>query len=322
LRSRNRDSWALLAGAGFGMAFLTRPSSILLLIPILFSLRLKPKTILFFCLGGLPLAVIFFVYNTVAYGHPLTTGYGQIGLQKALGFSGFADRFNHYFYWIKVTMSPLALLCWLGVAADRKVYWRDRAMLIGWFGAFFLFYCCYSSYDEWWYTRFLLPAYPALILGILLIARDLPALFRRSICERNQVRLGWVVLIIMVAVTMSHEKRYNKRFEVFKVRAKQEHYPASCRWADQQLPDHSMIVSMEMSGALKFYTTRPIVRWDWIPLGAWPVVKKHAAERGYHLYALLQPTEVAEVQKLLAGNWTKLGTLSSISLWRIELPAD
>src|SRR5262249_42713048 len=71
LRSRKRDGWALLAGAAFGMGFLTRPINLLMLIPILLSLRLKPKPILFFFLGGLPLAAIFFIYNSIAYGHPL-----------------------------------------------------------------------------------------------------------------------------------------------------------------------------------------------------------------------------------------------------------
>jgi 4-amino-4-deoxy-L-arabinose transferase-like glycosyltransferase len=205
MRCRKWDGWALLAGAAFGMAFLTRPSSILLLVPLLFSLRFKPKTILFFILGGLPLAAIFFGYNIVAHSHPLVTGYWVNGVQNLLTTTGFTDRFNFYRYWIKVTMSPLPLLGWLVVAADRKVEWRNRAMLISWFGAFFLFCSCYDYYLAWWCTRFLLPVYPAMILGALLVARDVAGLLGRWISEVNQARLRWAVLAILLGVTLSRE---------------------------------------------------------------------------------------------------------------------
>jgi 4-amino-4-deoxy-L-arabinose transferase-like glycosyltransferase len=324
MRSRKLDGWALLAGAAFGMAFLTRPSNALLLIPLLFSLRLKFKTILFFILGGLPLAAIFFTYNIVAHCHPLLTGYWENGLQNLVTTTGFTDRFNFYRYWIKVTMSPLPLLGWLVVAADRKVEWRNRAMLISWFGAFFLFYSCYDYdiYGAWWYTRFLLPAYPAMILGALLVARDIVGLLRKWISEANQARLRWIVLAILLGITFSHENRNIKRYGLFILGPREIVHYTSCRWADQTIPSNSLVVSMHMSGALRFYTERPIVRWDWLDPERWSVVKKHAAERGYQWYALLWPFEVEEAQKRLGGKWTKLGMLDQISLWQVELTSD
>ena len=322
LRSRKRakgwDGWALLAGASFGLTFLIRPTGILLLIPMLFCLRLKLRTLLFFLLGGLPLAAIFFTYNATAYGHPLRTGYEEIGLQNAIAIKGFTVRFNHYYYWIKVTMSPLPLLCWLFALVDRKVDWRNRAMLISWFGAFFLFYACYDVYDAWWYTRFLLPGYPAMILGALLIVRDLPDLFRTLVSERNWVRLKWAALAILLAVTLSHERRYIRRFDIFNFGAGESVHSASCRWADRMIPRQALVVSMQMSGALKFYTERLIVRWDWVEPGQWPVLKNRAAEKGHQWYALLLPFEVEEAQKRLSGKWVRVGTFNQLSLWQID----
>ena len=137
LLSRRREVWSLAAGAAFGMAFLVRPTSILLLIPILLSLRLNPKTLLLFFLGGLPFAGVFCAYNTAAYGRPLMTGYATIRTQDLVTLNDFTVRFRHYIYWLTVTMSPLPLLGWLGVALDRKVGLRDRALLIAWFGVFY-----------------------------------------------------------------------------------------------------------------------------------------------------------------------------------------
>ena len=317
LRSRRRDGWALLAGAAFGVACLVRPISILLLVPILFSLRLKPKTLLYFFLGGMPLAAIFFAFNVAAYGHPLRTGYGSI-YRDLMMVTGFGTRLNFYYFWLTATMSFWILLGWLAVAVDRKVYWRDRAMLIAWLGAFLLFYAGYNIYDDWWYTRFILPAYPAMILGALLTARDVVELLKRWVSERSRARLRWVVLAGLLIAALGSERSYIKRFDVFSVGEGESVHSASCRWADQLLPNQALVVSMEMSGALKFYTQRPILRWDMVTPDQWKLLKDRVAERGYQWYALLHPHEVEDAQKRLPGKWVQEGTLRHVSLWRIE----
>jgi hypothetical protein len=79
-----------------------------------------------------------------------------------------------------------------------------------------------------------------------------------------------------------------------------------------------LVVAMQMSGALGFYTERPIVRWDLLEPKQWSTVKKHAAERGYRWYALLESWEIEGAQKIMGGKWTKLGMLGPFSLWQIE----
>jgi 4-amino-4-deoxy-L-arabinose transferase-like glycosyltransferase len=318
LRSARRDGWAALAGAAFGMAFLVRPSSVLLLIPILFCLRLRPKTLLFFLLGGLPLAAIFFAYNATAYGHPLRTGYTAINLQSALKTTGFTTRFNYYLDSLTKTMGPWVLLGWLGVAADGKVPWRIRAMLITWFGGFLIFYSCYDVYDAWWYTRFLLPAYPAFILGALLTARDISGLLKNSVSESSRVWISRVVMVFLLIATFNTAKPQIKELEVLRIGKGESVYSESCRWADQALPEQSLVVSMQMSGALKFYTQRLVVRWDEVAPDQWQRLKEHAAERGYQWYALLHPHEIEEAQRRLPGQWVEVGAVRQVSLWRIE----
>ncbi|MGH9838596.1 MAG: ArnT family glycosyltransferase [Blastocatellia bacterium] len=318
LRSRKRDSWALLAGAAFGMAFLVRPINLMLMIPILFSLRLKPRTLLCFVLGGLPLAAIFFGYNTAAYGHPLRTGYAAIGLYNEIIFAGFTTRLGHYVYWLIMTMSPLILLGWLGVAVNRKVHWRIRAMLITWFGLFLLFYCCYSFYDTWWYTRFLLPGYPAMILGALLTGRSLVDWFTAGGGERRLVWGRRAALAILLAVVLGFELYYVRHFDVRSTGAVESMHSISCRMVEETAPPRALVVSMEMSGALKFYTGRPIVRWDLIEPDQWRLLKNHAGERSYQFYALLMEHELEGAQRRMPGKWTQLGTVRHISLWKIE----
>jgi 4-amino-4-deoxy-L-arabinose transferase-like glycosyltransferase len=316
LRSRQNDKWALLAGAAFGVAFLVRPTNVLLLAPLAFCLRLKPKVILLFMLGGLPLAAIFFAYNFAAFGNLLQTGYGAISLQEFVTTSGLTTRFKHYLFWVMMTMSPLLLVGWAGVAADRRVEWRDRALLIAWFGVFIIFYACYSVYDAWWYTRFLLPAYPALILGALLTTRDLPAVF-----PETHRRLRLAAGLALLAVALGFAWHYDRVFEVFRVGKEQAIHAESSRWAGARLPAQSVVVASEMSGALKFYTDHLILRWDWVPPEAWPLLKNRVQERGYQFYALLMPHEVDKAQQRVPGIWSEQGRLRNITLWRIK-PLD
>jgi hypothetical protein len=191
-------------------------------------------------------------------------------------------------------------------------------MLITWFGVFLLFYACYDIYGDWWYTRFLLPAYPAMILGALMTTRDVTGLLKRWVSERNQARLSVVALAILLAAVLSSERHYIRRFNLFITGDVDSVNAASCLWTDRMLPDQAVVASMEMSGALKFYTRRLIVRWDLIPPDQWQSLKERAAERGHKFYALLMPQEVEEAKKRLPGRWVQMGTLRHMSLWRIE----
>ena len=319
LRSRRQITYALVAGAAFGVGFLVRPTNLFVLAPLLFSLPLKPRALFYFFLGGLPLAGIFLAYNLAAYGHPLRTGYGTIQLQNAVMIQDFTKRLGSYAHWLMVTLSPLPMLGWLGLAFNRKVVWRDRALLLAWFGAFFLFYCCYDVYGDWWYTRFLLPAIPALILGTLLTVHVASDYFKRFTAWRNQAGARWATAILLIFIVLAYEQQAIARYQVLETGAGQISHRVSCEWADRLLPPQSLVVSSDMSGAINFYTTRPCVRWDQVrSADQWQLLKQHAAEKGYHWYALLLPHEIELAQQYVPGHWIKLGTLDAMSLWQIE----
>jgi len=316
LRARKREVWAVVVGAAVGIDVLVRPVDGLVLIPVLFALPLNRRVLMFLALGALPSVVGLFAYNLASYGNPLSTGYGLSGLYGLIRVSHFAARFEHYAYWLSATMSPVLLIGWLSLAFDRKAALRDRLILLSWFGAFLLFYSCYYYYVAWWYTRFLLPAIPALILASLIVARDLNEYARRH--KRARLLLVHGAACVALVVVLTFEVGSVIRFDLFSFGRSTLMHRESCRWADTILPPKSLIVSMEMSGALKFYTQRGIVRYDGLELAHANLIKSRASERGYHLYALLLAEEVEEARKRFAGKWTRLGAMSSISLWLIE----
>jgi Bacterial membrane protein YfhO/Dolichyl-phosphate-mannose-protein mannosyltransferase len=319
LRSRARDAWGLLAGAAFGIAFLVRPSNILLLIPLIFCLRLKPKVLIFFCLGGLPLAGLFFAYNVVAFENPLRTGYTVTGHETLLTTDGLSARFNFYIYWLSMLISPLILLGCLGVAFCRKIDWRIRALILSWFISFLVLYTFYNIYKEWWYTRFMLPAIPAMILGFLLTARSLIDFLKQFISEENRAYFGKFVMVTMIIISLSFSHHYSQYYQIFGLGKVMSTHEESVQWADRLLPRESLILSMEMSGTLKFYADRLILRYDLIAPHQWQTLNAHLAQRGYRLYALLMSGEVEKAKNLTPGKWTQIGVHSNqFSLWMIE----
>ena len=322
LHSQKKDTWSLLAGAAFGFAFLVRPTNILVLVPLAFSLRLTWRSLFFFGLGGSPLALLFFGYNAVAFAHPFHTGYGSIGLQGALMLTGLMARVTHYSYWLSLAMSPLILLGWFTTPWQRQLPWRRRALLLSWFAAFFVFYSFYSIYAEWWYTRFLLPAIPALILALMIACQSLAGWMVKKFSTtaiRPQFPQG--VLALVLCLVLGFEQYLLWRVDVFNYGGGQSAHRASCRWANQLLPQQALVIAMEMSGTLKFYTDRPSVRWDLPSAEQLQEITSRATRQGRPLYAFLMAQEVSDAQKKILGDWTKIGEFGphgAISLWRVE----
>jgi hypothetical protein len=320
MRSRRGDGWAVAAGAAFGIAVLVRPSSTLLAIPLIFALRWRPKTIALFLLGGAPFAAFLLVWNHAAYGHYFRTGYsGLLGGQMAL--AHFAPRFRHYGHWLIVQLSPLIPLGGLAAAFDRRVPGRDRAMILTWFLAFFLSYCLWGPYETWWYTRFLLPALPALILGSLLVARDLirPLVERQeSGPKARRLAVRAAAAVLLAAIVGLAEWRAARRLKPLSVGEQQAVFPEACRALSAKVPGRALVASMEFSGAIRFYTELTPLMWNAISREDFAVVRARAAEANYQILALLTPLELEAERPQLPGRWTLIGRVRGASLWELE----
>jgi hypothetical protein len=315
LRSRRREGWAAATGAALGMAVLVRPTDALLLVPLLLTLRWRARTLRLFLLSGLPFALLFFAWNRAAFGGVLRTGYSA-QLEGALAAGNFFERIRHYGYWLARMVSPLLPISWLAVALDRRVGRSQRAMLAAWFGLLLLFYCFWGPYEAWWYARYLLPGLPAVILAALLVLRDLRGpLFGEG---RRHSRLWAPVAFVLFLVVLGVEYRFIRQFDVLRFGEGETVFPDASRWAESKVPANSLVVSMHMSGALKYYTGLTPVRWDWIQPEQLPVLRESARARGQQWFALLFPFENAELEKRLPWRWVRVGAFRDVTLWQAE----
>lgn len=324
LRSWKKDAWAAAAGAAFGMAVLIRPTNAILAAPLALALAWRPKTFAFFAAGGLPFAAIQLRWNAVIYGGPLRTGYSAI-LGEGFAWSHFPARFAHYARTLAQMFSPLVPLGWLGVGADRRVPWLHRAVLLVWFAMYLLLYCLWAPYEAWWYTRFLLPAFPALVVAAVLVGRDLLRLLPEvSTGPLRSSHLALAAAAVLLITVANAEYRRIRQWKPLGIAEAEQIYPLCMDLVRSKVPERSLIVSMQMSGALRYYTDFQPVRWDWLAPGDFAIVREKAQMRGYRLYALLARleeqalTDAAPPRPGLPGRWKFVAQVRDVKLWELE----
>jgi 4-amino-4-deoxy-L-arabinose transferase-like glycosyltransferase len=317
LRSRGDWRWAAAAGLCFGIAVLVRPIDALIAIPLAFAMPLDRRRIAAFAASGLPAAVVFAAYNTVCYGSALATGYGITGHWDALAWPNFPPRLRNYSLWTARVMTPLVCLGFAAALLERRIAGRTRALLGTWFGAFFLFYCFYGPADDWWYTRFLLPGLPAVPLAFVLGAA---ALGERIGARRPAWRPVWsaaqaaVVLIVAIAGL-----RAARRLGVLGMPGEQAVFPVACRLAAVAAPPGSLVVSMDLSGALRYYAPGLTpVRWDALDPSGLATLRAASGAAGVRWYALLRDYEARDALAAVPGAWRLQARVGSAGLWRLE----
>jgi hypothetical protein len=306
VRSRDSMWWAVFAGAMLGAGVMIRPTQVLLFPAVLLALRLRPRALLAFGLGGLPFAIAQMAISHHFYANALSTGYGGIGYLVAL--DNFPVRFKHYSYWLPVLATPVVFPGGLVIAFARSVAdaWT-RASLTIWFLAFFLFYCFYSPYETWWYTRFLLPALPALIIGALLLLR--------SMWENWTGAIRWAAPAMAVAAIVVGLIHCD-RFDLLTFDEGERIHTEAVFGSEAHLPDDAMLVTMQFSGAVRYYAGREIVRWDGLNPESFAQVRAAAAPRPW--FALLAQFEIAEAMRNMPGRWVEVARFRDVILFRLQ----
>ena len=313
LRSRERPGWALAAGAAVACDVLLRPTNVLVLVPLAIALGGSPRRWLLLGAGGLPGAVFFFAHSWAAYGSLLATGYGDSSRDFSLALV--TGALAHYAHWLPRLLTPvvvlaLALPFWGGKSS------RNRWMLLAWILAYASFYSTYRyTQDAWWFLRFLLPAVPAVVVGGLLVLQSL------------SLRLpGWadparspVAFVVALALATSQLDHQSKLLHPLSVGDEERVYSKATDWMSKNLPNNAICLSMQVSGALVYYTPYTFIRWDALDRDNLPRVESAIRATGRPLYAVLYPFEISDervLDKRMPGHWTEVGKVEDVTFWR------
>ena len=154
-----------VAGALVGLGLLSRPNLLPIVLPFVlaFAGRTSRRELTAFLAALVPVAGVVPVLNTLVYGAPLASGYGDT---SALFSSGhIATNATNYGRSLLETMSPLVVAAlatpWLvrRESPERARIARDLLLTAAVVAAC---YIAYLPFPAWWYIRFLLPAIPLL----------------------------------------------------------------------------------------------------------------------------------------------------------------
>ena len=290
-----RRGLAIAAGAAFAISVCIRPSNLLAAIPLAFAMRWRPSRLALAIAGAIPFAIALMAWNDTLFGNPIRTGYGEMSYMVSWAYP--RERLPHYSYWLAAQLSPLVFPGGLLVGFDRRVEGWRRAVLIAWFLPFFVFYSFYGAYETWWYTRFLLPAIPPLIIGFLLLIRK-PR-----------------VLAVLVAAILALAIWQDRRLNPLSVGEEESIYPEIVHRFN--FPKDAIVLNGQFSGAFLYYTGRETVRWDQLDNDRFQLMRAYVANANLRWYAVLTPYEWEQVQKFNAS-WKKLDEHRGVLLLRLS----
>ena len=307
LLARGKVDW--LAGIACALAVLIRPNlAPLAIVPLLISRR-KVSFAAPVAVAGVFLAIL----QWMLYGSPIRSGYGSA--EELFSFVNLVPNAQRYFSWLVAT-SPVLLLAPLGIARlqDR----RTRAL------AAFAFlvviaYLIYAVFDQWSYLRFLLPALAvfAVFSAIVLVAwmERSPAPWRAPLLLA--LMLGITAYSLFVARSQDTFKLADQLRRVGQVADLLTSYGA----------ERPVVISGEQSGAIRYYTMSPILRWEAATPDALRAAIAAVESEGYSTYIALDAWEEEPFRKKFASipevqlDWPPIveaGTSHRTKLWRIS----
>lgn len=278
---------AILAGAAFGFAVWVRPTDALLAIAIGFALRWQWRKLALAAAAAIPFAIGLLIVNQTLYGGLFKTGYGS-----------FAELLSLAMFRVCAVNQAKALAMTLPIFPIAL--FARRAALLTWFAAFFLFYSFYSVCDDWSYVRFLLPAFPALIIGALLVLRNVAV--RRAVIAAAAIAM--IVFTIRSPLRTMHDQEIA--------------YTHAVHWSQKHLPPNALVAVMQFGGAYYFYTDHLSVQYEWLKPDKFQELRAYAGYAGFKFYALVFDWEEDELFKHMPGKWTKVDRMRNVDLLRLD----
>lgn len=298
------------AGSACALAVLIRPNLAPLAIVPLVIAHHRVWFAAPVAIAGVFLAVI----QTLWYGSPLRSGYGSADELFAL--SNIGANASRYVTWTMAT-APVMLLGVIGFFRLR----RERvAQAMGAFVSLVIAsYLVYAVFDEWSYLRFLLPALA--VLAIFAAAELSAWLTRWPITIRVPLFFA-----LMLGVT-AYNVFTARTLDTFRLRDQLGRVATVANYITSNVPDNAVILSGEQSGSMRYYTSRPILRWEAATPQSLASAVTTLEEKGRPVYIVLDAWEDELFRKKFATypagalDWPPMleaGRSHRTRLWRLS----
>ena len=294
----NRSAFAGLAA---GMAILVRPNTApLAIIPMLLMAfdgkNGKPMRLARYVIIVSGFAAAIAALYQYYFGSPLHSGYGS--LAGIFGGGQIWTNAERYGRWFVTSQTPLPLVGVLAPMLVRQSNSFGRTLLITSVlpCAVLAIYLPYQFVmpDQWSYLRFVLPAYPAVMIGFVLVMRTL--------CQRviTQPRVAATASVLIFSSLALYGLVFAQQNHVFYTKQSDQRYERAVIHA-QSLPPRSVLVSLAHSGTLHFYAKKDVLRFDALDGAQIDDAIDDLEGLGYRIFFVGDPFEVGVFKARFAG---------------------
>ncbi len=289
----------LLTGAAAGMAVLTRPNLVPLVVVPLVLTAAGERPLRRLAAFAAPLGVacaIVAALNWRYHGSPLISGYGPLSAMYSL--AHVPANLVQYGFWFVTLHTPLPLVGLSAAVLVQEDRWRIALVTLGVPLAVLALYLPFLVFDrvDWGYTRFLLPAYPALFAGFGIA-------ITAAIARTPRRVLGIAAAAAAVGVVVAYGWIVSVRSGVFLQRAGDARYARAVEYV-RGLPERSIVISNAHSGTLRFYTGRGVLRFEAIRPEQLDTAATNLRRQGYTLFLLGDEFEIDQFRTRFARTRT------------------
>lgn len=261
LASRGLPSAAAGAGAICSLAILIRPNlaplAAVIAMPAIFSGRAsRTRRAALFAVALVPALAVLGWIQDVRYGSPLASGYGTLADGFSMGH--IVPNLARYPRWLTESHT---WFIWLSLAAPFWIVRRASRPLVAW-TALALAAAVWAAYlpyvyfhpNEWFYTRFLLPA----IAVMLVYAAAITLWGVRCLSPAWRSPAAMVTLAGLVAASFHIAQTHG----AFDLRNQERKYPLAGAFVRDRGPANAFVLAAQHSGSIRYYAGRPTLRWD------------------------------------------------------------
>ena len=279
----------LAAGIAAGVTLLIRPNLVLLALAPVFTWQEKRDSLIRYAMGIVPGLVAIVVINTLLYGGPFSSGYGS--LFEPYSWSSVPLNLRNYTMWMVQSQTPFILLSLVplfvrGALREDSPAASARNCLGGIVILTFLSYVFYATFDHWFYLRFLLPAYPALLV---LLAAAL-----RWLASKIPVDARVPAVAAVCAVIVPFGVNLGRSEGIFRVAVYEQRHIRAAQEVASRTPPDAIVLSVQHSGSVRYYANRTTMRYDWLEEGALDAALRDLAAKGRRAYLVVDDWEEKE----------------------------
>jgi hypothetical protein len=280
---------AVGAGLAASAAILVRPNLVALAVVLASWLAWRApgwRAAARFALAAAPGCLAVAAVNTTLYGSPLASGYGDLG--SLFAWSHVPANVVRFASWLTSTQTVAAVAGLATLAVPSWRLWPTPAArqaclllagiaLVVW-GA----YVAYTPFDAWWFLRFLLPAWPPLAVGTVVLVT--------AVCARLGRGAAACTCVVLAALGL-YGAAAAWRLGVYPPGEGERRYATIAQLVRQATDPDGVVITGQHVGATRYYGGRLTLRFDQLDPDWLDRAAHWLTQRGRHVYILLEDWE-------------------------------